>query len=302
MLGGAARVAAAPAATPGEAATAKYFASIRSDPSLLLAFLAEMPKGGDLHNHLSGAIYAESYLRWAADDGLCVAVATLSIVDGTCDAGGGRPPAADAAPQQQRCSTRPSTRCRCGTGIRRSTATIISSRRSASSGPRLGRTGRHARRGRGACGGRARQLSRADGDARRRRRRGARDRGRLGSGPRRGCATQLLAAGFRDAVVERRPDPARSRRRRASATLLQVRNAPGQTPAAAPRPLHLPGRPRERAAVGVRPDARRVRDRDRGAARRQPEPGAARRRSRSRSATSRCRCRCSTTCTGSIRR
>jgi adenosine deaminase len=88
-------VAAAPATTPGEAATAKYLASIRSDPSLLMAFLADMPKGGDLHNHLSGAIYAESYLRWAADDGLCVAAATLSIVEGRCDANAGRPPAAD---------------------------------------------------------------------------------------------------------------------------------------------------------------------------------------------------------------
>ena len=52
-------VAAAPPPTPAEAATAAYFASIRSNPSLLLAFLAQMPKGGDLHNHLSGAIYAE---------------------------------------------------------------------------------------------------------------------------------------------------------------------------------------------------------------------------------------------------
>jgi adenosine deaminase len=76
-----------------EAATAKYFASIRNDPSLLLAFLAQMPKGGDLHNHLSGAIYAESYLRWAAEDNLCVAVATLSIVGGACDANAGRPSA-----------------------------------------------------------------------------------------------------------------------------------------------------------------------------------------------------------------
>jgi hypothetical protein len=79
-----------------EAATATYFASIRNNPSLLLAFLAEMPKGGDLHNHLSGAIYAESYLRWAAEDRLCVATAALSIVSGTCDAAAGRPPAADA--------------------------------------------------------------------------------------------------------------------------------------------------------------------------------------------------------------
>jgi len=86
---------AAPPAAPGEAATATYFASIRKNPSLLLAFLAEMPKGGDLHNHLSGAIYAESYLRWAADDGLCFAVATMAIVNAPCDASAGRPAAAD---------------------------------------------------------------------------------------------------------------------------------------------------------------------------------------------------------------
>jgi adenosine deaminase len=90
-----AAVAAAPATAPGEAATARYFASIRNNPSLLLAFLADMPKGGDLHNHLSGAIYAESYLGWAADDGLCLVTATLSIVGGACDAGGGRPPASE---------------------------------------------------------------------------------------------------------------------------------------------------------------------------------------------------------------
>ena len=77
-----------------ENATARYFASIRNQPSLLLAFLAAMPKGGDLHNHLSGAIYAENYLRWAADDGLCLATATMSIVPGTCDGSAGRPPAA----------------------------------------------------------------------------------------------------------------------------------------------------------------------------------------------------------------
>ena len=88
-------VAAAPAAAPGEAATARYFASIKSDPALLLEFLTRMPKGGDLHNHLSGAIYAESFLRWAADDGLCVVTATFSIVGGACDAAAGRPPAND---------------------------------------------------------------------------------------------------------------------------------------------------------------------------------------------------------------
>jgi hypothetical protein len=77
----------------GAGATARYFASIRNNPSLLLAFLNEMPKGGDLHNHLSGAIYAESYLRWAADDNMCLATTTMTIVAGACDAAGGRPPA-----------------------------------------------------------------------------------------------------------------------------------------------------------------------------------------------------------------
>jgi len=73
--------------------TSQYFDSIKNNPPMLLAFLSGMPKGGDLHNHLSGAIYAESYLQWAATDNLCFATATLSIVAGTCDVAAGRPPA-----------------------------------------------------------------------------------------------------------------------------------------------------------------------------------------------------------------
>lgn len=30
-----------------------------------------LPKGGDIHNHLRGAIYAETWLDWAVEDGLC---------------------------------------------------------------------------------------------------------------------------------------------------------------------------------------------------------------------------------------
>jgi adenosine deaminase len=85
----------AAAVDPGEAATARYFASIRNQPSLLLAFLAEMPKGGDLHNHLTGAVYAESYLRLAAEDNLCLATATMTIVAAACNAADGRPPVTD---------------------------------------------------------------------------------------------------------------------------------------------------------------------------------------------------------------
>src|SRR5215831_4881 len=75
-----------------ETATARRLAAIRNQPLALEAFLREMPKGGDLHNHLSGSIYAESYLRWAADDQQCLAVATLTIVAPPCDGANGKPP------------------------------------------------------------------------------------------------------------------------------------------------------------------------------------------------------------------
>lgn len=45
---------------------AARFNSIRQQPALLVAFLRAMPKGGDLHNHLSGAIYAETLIGFAA--------------------------------------------------------------------------------------------------------------------------------------------------------------------------------------------------------------------------------------------
>ena len=59
-------------AQTSEQRTAHYLDSIRNQPSLLLAFVHDMPKGGDLHNHLTGAIYAEDYIDFAASDNLCV--------------------------------------------------------------------------------------------------------------------------------------------------------------------------------------------------------------------------------------
>lgn len=66
--------------SPQESRTATYFDSIRSQPLLLAAFLREMPKGADLHNHLSGAIYAESFLRWAAEKNACIDVTTQTAL------------------------------------------------------------------------------------------------------------------------------------------------------------------------------------------------------------------------------
>lgn len=81
-------------ATAAEAAAAQYLESIRDDPPRLLMFLRQMPKGGDLHSHLSGAIYAETYIEWAAEAGLCIDAAAGAFAQPPCDAAAGRPPAA----------------------------------------------------------------------------------------------------------------------------------------------------------------------------------------------------------------
>jgi adenosine deaminase len=78
-------VAAAQAATDPQQRTARYFDSIRRQPLLLLAFLRDMPKGGDLHNHLEGAIYAESLIDFAAGSGLCVDRTTSFLLTPPCD-------------------------------------------------------------------------------------------------------------------------------------------------------------------------------------------------------------------------
>ena len=78
---------AAPAqmAKTAEQRTVRYLETVRQQPSLLLAFLRAMPKGGDLHNHLAGAIYAESLLDYAAADGLCVDRTTSQLLPGPCE-------------------------------------------------------------------------------------------------------------------------------------------------------------------------------------------------------------------------
>lgn len=72
------------AQTP-EQKTARYLDTIRNQPSLLLAFLHDMPKGGDLHNHLSGAVYAEDMIDWGAADNYCVDRTTSRVLAGPCD-------------------------------------------------------------------------------------------------------------------------------------------------------------------------------------------------------------------------
>src|SRR6516225_946853 len=84
-----------PHAQADEAGTAAAFQKLRHDPWRLRQFMAGFPKGGDLHNHLDGSIYAENIIKWAADDGKCVAPITGQISFPPCDAQ--RPPMKDYA-------------------------------------------------------------------------------------------------------------------------------------------------------------------------------------------------------------
>lgn len=68
----------------GEEKTSRYLDSIRNHPNRLRLFLQQMPKGGDLHNHLVGAIYAETFITLAIQDGLCVDRSTSGFVAPPC--------------------------------------------------------------------------------------------------------------------------------------------------------------------------------------------------------------------------
>lgn len=72
-------------AQTSEQRASRYLESIRKQPPLLLAFLRDMPKGGDLHNHLDGAIYGENLIDFAAEGGLCVDRTSSRLLAPPCD-------------------------------------------------------------------------------------------------------------------------------------------------------------------------------------------------------------------------
>ncbi|MET3134661.1 hypothetical protein AAKU55_004963 [Oxalobacteraceae bacterium GrIS 1.11] len=71
-------------AASNEDITKRHFAALVSgaQPKLaeLTMFFSMMPKGGDLHHHYSGAIYAEQYLAWVDQQHYCVDKASYRIV------------------------------------------------------------------------------------------------------------------------------------------------------------------------------------------------------------------------------
>src|SRR5437667_5282050 len=66
-------------ATSGEKNGDLQLEAARRNPLQLRQFLKKMPKGADLHYHLSGGVYAESFIRAAVEDGLCVDTTTLAF-------------------------------------------------------------------------------------------------------------------------------------------------------------------------------------------------------------------------------
>jgi adenosine deaminase len=77
-----AQTATKPARTPStsqEQSAIRAFDATKKSPIELNAFLVNMPKGGDLHMHLSGAVYAETFIRQAVTDTLCYSPANRSL-------------------------------------------------------------------------------------------------------------------------------------------------------------------------------------------------------------------------------
>ena len=63
----------------------ELFEKIKTKPVELRHFLQNFPKGGDLHSHLSGAVYAESYLAIALERDLCVNLKSKALAKPPCD-------------------------------------------------------------------------------------------------------------------------------------------------------------------------------------------------------------------------
>jgi len=65
--------------SPAELRAAKALDEMRGDSLALRDFVKRMPKGADLHIHLHGAVFAETLIREAIDDKLCVDETALAF-------------------------------------------------------------------------------------------------------------------------------------------------------------------------------------------------------------------------------
>ena len=57
-----------------------YLEKIRNNEAELTAFFSQMPKGGDLHHHFSGSIYAEPILEDAISEDFYLNTTTMEVL------------------------------------------------------------------------------------------------------------------------------------------------------------------------------------------------------------------------------
>ncbi len=62
----------------------QHLDSLMSDESALRDFVQQIPKGADLHNHISGGVSIDKFMQWAAADGFCADPADWLAVAGPC--------------------------------------------------------------------------------------------------------------------------------------------------------------------------------------------------------------------------
>ena len=58
-----------------------HFEKIRNNAAALTAFFSQMPKGGDLHHHYSGSVYAETFFDIAVEKNFFINKITLEVLD-----------------------------------------------------------------------------------------------------------------------------------------------------------------------------------------------------------------------------
>ncbi len=60
--------------------TGKYLERIRNNEAELIAFFSQMPKGGDLHHHFTGSVYAETYIDYVVTNDYYINIKTLEVL------------------------------------------------------------------------------------------------------------------------------------------------------------------------------------------------------------------------------
>lgn len=78
-------------ATLREEQVARQFDALRQNPEELRAFFLAIPKGGDIHNHLTGAVYAEDLIDQASAKDLCINLDNYTISANYCGSNNSEP-------------------------------------------------------------------------------------------------------------------------------------------------------------------------------------------------------------------